>query len=259
MKKEFGLDITMNEAMLFKYGSDCFGPQPEQRTLDSIRPSLMDPQCDGPQIVYSIVMDVGDKQDRRFLEEQMLLFGVVGYAAGKLGREPVRSQGHIHKISLHSGWSPPEVYEIWQGKAIIYMQEFAEDNPGKCYAVVAEKGEVVIVPPTWAHATISANPAIPLVFGAWCDREYGFEYEKVRAHKGLAWYPLLDEENNITWQPNPNYMKSEIIIKKPGDYYKDFSIEKGIPIYTQFQQDHEKFQFVSKPQLKADVWKAFIP
>lgn len=259
MNKEFGLDITMNEAMLFEYGSDCFGPQPELRTLDSIRASLMDPLCDGPQTVYSIIMDVGNRQHRKVLQERMLLFGVVGYAAGKLGHEPVRSQGHIHKISSHSGWSPPEVYEIWQGKAIIYMQEYADDDPGKCYAVMAHKGEVVIVPPTWAHATISAEPATPLVFGAWCDREYGFEYDKVQAHHGLAWYPLLSEENTITWQANPHYKKSEIIIKKPRDYYKDFLIEKGIPIYTQFERDPERFQFVSKPQLKVDRWKGFIP
>lgn len=259
MHNEFGLDITMNKSMLFAYGNDFFGAQPELRTLDSIRPSLMDSDCNGPQTVYSIVMDVGNKQDRQVLQDRMLLFGVVGYAAGKLGKEPVRSQGHIHKISAHSGWSPPEVYEIWQGRAIIYMQEFADDNPGRCYAVVGGKGDVIIVPPFWAHATISADVDTPLVFGAWCDREYGFEYQKVRSHKGLAWYPLLNDKNEIVWQGNPNYLASELIIKKPRDYYKDFAIEKGVPIYTQFQRNNEKFQFVSKPQLKANVWEEFIP
>ena len=259
MSKEFGLDIEMNNAMQFKYGDDCFGPQPEFRKLDTIRQSLIDPDCEGPEIVYSIVMDVGKKMDQQRLQEMMLLFGVVGYAAGKLGREPVRSQGHIHKISSHSGWSPPEVYEIWQGRAIIYMQEYADDHPGRCFAVAAEKGDVVIVPPNWAHATISADPETPLVFGAWCDREYGFEYNKVRAHKGLAWYPLLDDKDEIDWQANPNYRKTELIIKKPRYYFDDFGIQKRISIYNQFQQNPEVFQFVSKPALKTDVWKRFEP
>lgn len=259
MINQFGLEITIDEQMQFGYGKNLFGPTPELRTLDSIRESLLNPDCEGPEIVYSIAMDVGYSNDRNILFEQMMLFGVVAYACGRLGKEPVRSQGHIHKISTHSGWSPPEVYEIWQGKAIIYMQEFAEDNPGKCYAVLADKGNVVIVPPQWAHATISADSSTPLVFGAWCDREYGFEYAKIRKSHGLAWYPLLNEANEITWQSNPNYNKNELILKSPRNYYEDYGIEKGTPIYTQFQNDPRKFQFVSKPQLKLASWKNFIP
>ena len=50
-----GFDIipTVNP-MGFKYGADVFGPQVENRYLRDIRGSLSDPQCDGPEIVYSI-------------------------------------------------------------------------------------------------------------------------------------------------------------------------------------------------------------
>ena len=114
----------------------------EERKLDDIRKSLRDPDCAGPEIVYAIAMDVGKVQHRHQLQQMMLLYGVVTYAKGKLGEEPVRSQGHIHKRSSHSGWSPPEVYEVWRGKAIIYMQEYALDDPGRCFAVYAGPGDV---------------------------------------------------------------------------------------------------------------------
>lgn len=39
------------------------------------------------------------------------------------------ARGHIHKVSPFSNWSTPEVYEIWSGEAIIYMQEYAGDSP----------------------------------------------------------------------------------------------------------------------------------
>ncbi|VTM23942.1 glucose-6-phosphate isomerase [Raoultella terrigena] len=156
-------------------------------------------------------------QDRDELKKRMLLFGVVTYAAGRLGEEPVRSQGHIHRISQHSGWSPPELYEIWQGKAIIYMQERVEDDPGRCFAVIAEPGDKVLVPPGWGHATISADPEVPLTFGAWCDREYGFEYDAVRAHKGLAWYPLL-QDNHVIWQHNSRYLPGRLQAITPRRY-----------------------------------------
>ncbi len=243
----------------FIYGDDCFGPVVENRKLNDIRKSLRNPDCDGPEVVYSIAMDVGKVKDKPILQKMMLLYGVVTYAAGKLGDEPVRSQGHIHKKSVHSGWSPPEVYEIWSGKAIIYMQEYAKDKPGRCFAVYAGPGDVVVVPPEWAHATISADPKTPLTFGAWCDREYGFLYDEVRAHNGLAWYPLVGSNGQMEWKANPNYETSELIIKQPEDYQSLLQIEKGVPVYTQFEKDPAKFQFVSEPALKKDVWENFIP
>lgn len=261
MKASFhpGLDVAVrNEPLGFVYGEGVYGPEPELRKLDAIRGSLRDPHCDGPDIVYSIAMDVAKIEHKRLLEERMLLFGIVTYASGRLGDEPVRSQGHIHKVSRHSGWSPPEVYEIWSGQAYIYMQEKASDDPGRCYAVYAEPGDVVVVPPGWAHATISANPAEPLTFGAWCDREYGFEYDEVRAHRGLAWYPVFDRNDELVWQHNDSYKAEELTIKRPNDY-SFLGLARDRPIYSQFEADPDRFRFVSKPGLMRDRWERFVP
>lgn len=250
--------LPTTDPMGFQYGKDVFGPAVENRRLEDIRNSLMEPSCDGPEIVYSIAMDVGKNKHRELLKEMHLLYGVVTYAAGKLGREPVRSQGHIHKVSTYSGWSTPEVYEIWSGEAIIYMQEEAEDQPGRCYAVYARPGEVVIVPPYWVHATISANPEIPLTFGAWCDRDYGFWYDKVRAHNGIAWFPVFNDKNEIEWIPNPNYNSSELIRKSPSDY-TELGIRKGKSIYRTFEEAPDTFLYVPQPQLKEEIWERFEP
>jgi glucose-6-phosphate isomerase len=253
----FNIQPTANP-MGFVYGDGVFGPLVENRTLESIRRSLRNPDCDGPDPVYAIAMDVGKMEHIHLLKQYHLLYGAVTYAAGRLGDEPVRSQGHIHKVSPLSGWSTPEVYEIWSGKAIIYMQETAEDQPGRCFAVVANPGNVVIVPPFWAHATISADQEQPLTFGAWCDREYGFEYDAVRAHKGLAWFPVIAPSGEIEWQKNPNYLACELIIKSP-EIYSQLGIETGKPIYIQFEENPEKFLFVPQPQLIKEVWKGFVP
>lgn len=120
----------------------------ENRLLKDIRKSLSDPDCDGPEVVYAIARLSGKKIHEPLLKEMHLLYGVVTYAAGKLGREPIRSQGHIHWVSKFSQWSTPEVYEIWSGEAIIYMQEFAEDNPA-LFCRLCPSRDVVIVPPYW--------------------------------------------------------------------------------------------------------------
>ncbi len=242
----------------FRLGAGCFDRGVEFRKLDSLRGSLREPDCDGPENVYAIMMDVGRREDLPALEERMLLYGVVTYAAGRLGREPIRSQGHIHKVSAHCGWSTPEVYEIWTGRAVIYMQETGEDAPGRCYAVEAGPGDVVIVPPYWVHATVSADPDQPLTFGAWCDRDYGFVYDQVRSHGGIAWFPLLKENGSLTWEKNPAYQTDELIIEGPSTYAA-LGLEKGKPIYRQFREDPDRFLFVSDPKRAADVWARFIP
>ncbi len=256
MKFDPGFSITpCTDPLGFRYGEGVFGPQVENRTLDSIRRTLRDPQCQGPEVVYSIAMDVGNIQDREKMVERNLLYGAVTYAAGTLGQEPVRSQGHIHAASASCGASTCEVYEIWSGAAYIYMQETAEDNPGRCYAVLAYPGEVVVVPPGWAHCTVVADVAQNLTFGAWCVRDFGFDYTGVRQHGGMAWFPIV-QEGRVEFVKNPAYRTEACTVKRPRRY-DEFGIEPEKPIYTQFREDPDKFLFVPQPGL-AD-WSGFIP
>ena len=97
----------------------------------------------------------------------------------------------------------------------------------------------MIVPPSWAHATISAVPEQPLTFGAWCDRGYGFEYDEVRKHKGLAWFPLITDNGKIGWVKNQNYVDCALVVKHPEKYIQ-LGISSGKPIYTQYEENPEK-------------------
>jgi len=250
------LGVRGYDDLTFSYDAGVFGPEPEYRRLDAIRGSLRDPNCEGPDPVYSIVMDVGLREHREELNRRMLLFGVVIYAAGQLGEEPVRSQGHIHAIAPHCGWSTPELFEIWEGRAIIYAQERVENDPGRCFAVMAGPGDKVVVPPNWGHAVINANPKNRMVFGAWCDRQYGFVYDEVRAHHGLAWFPVLDDRKNIHWEPNPSYRPANLSIRSPRTYV-ELGLDTSTPVYEQFAKDPASVQWVSEPARLAWVWPAF--
>jgi glucose-6-phosphate isomerase len=244
--------------LTFSYDSGVFGPKPEFRRLDDIRGSLRDPQCSGPDPVYSIVMDVGREEDRLELKRRMLLFGVVAYASGRLGDEPVRSQGHIHAIAPHCGWSTPELFEIWEGRAIVYAQQFATDDPGKCIAVSVGVGEKVVVPPGWAHFVINADSQRRMVFGAWCDRQYGFIYDEVRAHHGLAWFPVLDGRGEIRWEANPHYRPSALL-QRNARAYPELGLNPHLPIYEQFKQNPDAVQWVSEPTIAELLWTDFEP
>ena len=124
-------------------------------------------------------------------------------------------------------------------------------------AVYAQPGDVVVVPPYWVHATISTNADESLVFGAWCDREYGFEYAEIRRHKGIAWYPVF-EGDGLKWIRNTNYHFSELVRKAPREYH-DLGIGKGKSIYKIFEDAPDTFLYVPNPSVKKEVWISFEP
>ncbi len=251
-----GLNYDLGEKE-FIYGEDNFGPPTEKRKLEDIRESLRDPLSEGPDVVYSIAMDVGYKKDFDDLVTRNLLFGACIYSDGRIGDEVVRSQGHIHAISASCNYSTPEVYEIWHGEAYIFMQESASTNPGRAFAVIAKAGDVVIVPPGWAHYTANKNTNDSMVFGAWCIRDYGFDYKEVRNHGGLSFFPVIKNEQ-IEFVKNKNYEACELTIKKPRKYH-EFNLSNDKSIYSQYEEDHQKFDFVTNPIKYKDIWKNFIP
>jgi len=254
-----GFNITLKPKKLeFEYGDGVRGPAPEFRRLNAIRPSLKDPGCTGPDPVYGIAMDVGREQDFPILKERMLLFGAVAYASGQLGEEPVRSQGHVHSIAPHCGWSTPEWFEIWEGTAIIYAQQRTEDDPGICVAVKARVGEQVIVPPGWAHCVINADSQNRMAFGALCDRQYAFEYAAIRRHHGLAWFPVFRNGDRITWERNPHYNPSTLVERVARDY-PELVCRSGVPLYQQFLDSPDMVNWVSNPASMQHVWPTFIP
>lgn len=254
-----GLDIQfLPDTLAFRYGAGVFGPKPEYRSLDAIRASLRDPNCAGPDPVYSIAMDVGRVEDQSELKKRMLLFGVVIYAGGKLGDEPVRSQGHVHAVSPHCGWSTPELFEIWQGRAVIYCQENSGDDPGRCMAIEAGPGERVVMPPGWAHYVANGDPNSKLIFGAWCDRQYGFDYTQMRAHRGLAWFPLIAGDGSLSWECNPRYSDSNLHRRQAREY-PELGLSSEMPIYEHLRRDPESIQWVSHPAKLEKLWAQFEP
>ncbi len=253
-----GLDIQFDrEKFTFSYGPDIFGPaQPEIRKLDDIRKSLLDPACSGPEKIYSIAMDAGRREHLPELKRRMLLYGVVAYSAGQFGNEPVRSQGHIHSIAPHCGWSTPELVEVWEGKAIVYLQKAVADDPETCIAIEALPGDVVLIPPAWAHYIVNASPEETMVFGAFCDREYGFVYKSIRERGGLAWFPVCETGGRLGWKRNPKYGASQLMVHGARKY-PELSLDPRLPIYEQFARDPESLQWVSEPGKYARLWDSF--
>lgn len=251
---KYGIDISFtHEPLGFIYGDGVIGPPPETRSLDSVREAIQDRNASGPKDLYAIGMDVHMKEDRDILDKYNLLFGIVVYNKGQIGKEPIRSQGHKHTISVSCNLSTPEVYQIFEGEAYIYMQSFDEQDAGDCYAIHSKPGDIVVVPPNVVHMAVNADVDRNMAFGAWCVKDYGFDYNSVRKYNGVAFYPQVNADKSIDWVLNPNYKSGKLHIVKARDY-PEFEISPNVPVYKQFRDNPKLFHFVSNPQLAETQW-----
>ncbi len=198
-----GLTSVSAARSLVSYGPGMFGPEPELRRLDAIRASLLRPALHGPRSRLRHRHGCGAQRGLDHLKQRMLLFGVVVYAAGRLGQEPVRARDTSTRLRRTAAGRRRRSFRF--GRARHHLRAGARRTIRACVAVTARPGDKVVVPPGWAHCVINADPTTRMVFGAWCDRQYGFDYDGVRAHGGLAWFPLLDADNRVHWEPNPPY------------------------------------------------------
>jgi glucose-6-phosphate isomerase len=244
-----GMDIELDlRGLGFAFGPTMHAVPSEQRQLDAVRASLMDPGCDGPDLLYTIYMDFCRRADRERIVGDGLLYGGVIYAAGAMGREFVRSQGHRHTSNEH-GVSYPEVYEFWHGRGLLYMQKEVGPEITDCRVMTCSPGDVAIVPPDWVHLTVNVGDE-PLAFGAWCARGQGFDYEGVRRLQGTAWYFLADGSR----VPNPRFTRTVEPVRQPMRDYPEFDIVQKRPVYEQYLERPERLRFMSHPHEFMDDW-----
>jgi len=95
-----------------------------------------------------------------------------------------------------------------------------------------------------------------MVFGAWCDRQYGFVYDQVRAHHGLAWFPVLTGNGEMQWEANQHY-RSSSLLQRNARTYPELGLDPRLPIYEQFVQNPDAVQWVSEPKMAQELWPDF--
>ena len=101
------------------------------------------------------------------------------------------------------------------------------------------------MPPACAHAAIIADPANFMALGALCDGEYSFDYDAIRKHRGLAWYPIVTQNGGIaTRKPALKY--------GPG-IMQNLGFVQGSSLYEQGVRDLDRFAWVSNPALCGEV------
>jgi glucose-6-phosphate isomerase len=214
---------------------------------------LQDPESRGPDHLYTIYMDVQAPGVTDALPGRGLGYGAVVYNHGTVGRELLRSQGHVHSTSPRSGVAYSELYEFWHGRGLVYMQNTTGPEIDDVIVVEAGPGDKVAIPPGWAHATINAGDE-PMVFGAVYAPAAELLYEPLRDLQGTAHYVLADG----SLERNPAYRRVPEARRAAAHTFPEQGIEAGRPALAALAEDETRLDFVSRPEAFPALWERLI-
>lgn len=141
---------------------------------------------------------------RKIKEKNELRYDITVIPPLMLGKEFVKTKGHKH-LNNES-----ELYKVLEGKAVFLFQKRKGNSIEDVYTVKTKKGEIVIVPSGYDHATInSAKKTLKL--GNWIYKNCKNDYSPIEKRKGLCYFYIKSG-----WKKNKNYKKvPELRFEKP--------------------------------------------
>ncbi len=157
------------------------------RLSQGLREVAADPNNLADDVVqYWTVVEVNDGRDPS-LREAPLAYSLTYLSDRPMGWERAKTHGHVHTPG-RTDRPDPEVYEVLRGKAIFLFQDLrVGPRATVVYAVHAEVGETVVIPPYMYHASVNGGDG-PLVFGDVCSRGLADDYGLVKESHGFAYH-----------------------------------------------------------------------
>ena len=189
----------------------------------------------------------------------MLLYGIVAYAAGRLGQEPPRSQGHVHAIAPHSGWSPPEVFQILRRPT----PSSTRSNRQRTIPEGVSRSPPARAKRSSCRRAGRTASSMPTHRRAWSSRPgaTGSTALSTTACADTAAWPgsrCSTRDNRIRWQPNPSYRQSKLTCHDARQY-PELELDPSLSLYEQFLHAPDSLMYVPEPSRKAQVWENFVP
>lgn len=166
------------------------------RTLEDLRPVLLDSACVGPKTIYWVF----NKATLDMTWENMTVI-----TPGLLGRELPKTYGHYHGTNID------EIYAEVSGEGVLLLQKkvvregkFIHDEVSEVLLVKVSHGEKVMIRPEYGHSWSNAGSKPFISYDNWRAGHSPGDYEVIKQLHGMAYY-LTKVGNEIVLLPNPNY------------------------------------------------------
>lgn len=223
-------------------------PAEDPRPLAAMRPVLRDRDAPGPDPLYWMYRGAGVPAEDEAARSLGLRYDLTVLRAGRVGAEAVKTFGHVHPPAP-GGLAYPEVYQVVHGRAWVLLQR-ERRGVAELLAVAAGPGDVVVIPPGYAHATVNAGEG-PVVLANWVYEGFASDYGPVAARGGLAWFWLADPPG---WERNPSYSGARLRELPPAPPAL-LGLRPGEPLYALGTRDPERLRFLADPAAHAALWR----
>ena len=261
-----GLDATLDAPnLLLRWGPDIGPPPaPDARRVRDLAAVLraggagLDP--DAP--AYTVYRDVSTAEAAPEIARRGLLYVAVVLRGEPLGQEQARSRGHVNSHAAGTNTVFPEVVEVWQGRALLYLQAGAVPEPPDVAVVELAPGDKAVVPPGWASLVANIGEAsAPLVYGSWRARDCEPRYDALETLGGMAHFVLADEPSSgggYAFAPNARYRAAPVPRRIAVQDFSAFGLTRGTPMFTAFRGNPDAFRFMTRPQDYVQAWTTLL-
>jgi len=248
--------IADNDALVPRFGAGVIATEPEVHLTGELNAVLLDPAAagDDTRTLYSVCRDVAPEESVEAIRRARLVYVVLMLRPGRIGEEWTRTRGHINPLAPGTALPYPEVHEVWQGHALLYLQTAASDAPEDVVTVEMLPGQKAIVPPGWASLLVNIGE-IPLVCATWRARGSEPGYAALEALRGMAHYVLAGPEpGKWTFEPNTRYRTAPVPRRVPCPEMPEAGLRPGEPMLTTFRSNPEFFHYMKRPQDSDRLW-----
>lgn len=192
--------------------------------------------------------------DAEKIKKSNLRFDILDSAQIFLSEEYNKTAGHYHSKCGFGNYTYPELYEVISGEAYYLIQKIDGDDIVDIYAVKAQSGDKVLIPPNYGHFTIFLSKE-NVQMSNWASESLVSNYEPVKQKRGACYYALREKnsKDGIHWVKNKNYKSVPSLRFLPPTNFEDIGLVKNINMYN-LVKDLNKLDYLNNPQNYSKLW-----
>lgn len=243
------------------FGPQMRMPQYSTRELDALRPVLLDPDAEGPDVIYWMYRNTAKPEDAALHEAHNLRYDLSAFRSITLGPEFMKTSGHYHPVIPGTKFAFPEVYEVLHGEAL-YVMQMVDDYAASPEEVVVEDvimcrvkaGQKIIMPPGYGHVTVNTLDE-PLLMTNWVSSRFSSFYGTVEDARGFSWY-VMNDDGAPSYLENKSYAQGVPAVRwAEVQEVPELGLTWDTPMYRACAQSPEKFEFLNDPGPNQDlIW-----
>uniref|UniRef100_A0A7C3UCJ1 glucose-6-phosphate isomerase n=1 Tax=Geoglobus ahangari TaxID=113653 RepID=A0A7C3UCJ1_9EURY len=215
----------------------------EIRYAKDLRPVLYQPEALKEDFeAYRMFRDVCLEEDRKKIKDLDLRYDFTVIFPRKIGNEFIKTFGHYHPNSY------PEIYQIFEGEALILMQKPAEsyDTIEEFIVVKVGEGESVIIPPHYGHVTVNPSDK-EIIMSNWVCRSFKSIYDPFSSLRGACYY-----YTERGWIKNERYSKVPEIKEAESRANELLGIDGDMYSLIKYPK---KLEFLVRPEKHEELFK----